>query len=211
MRLIFIHGAGGSHLNWLLITRELNEFNVINLDFPIMESIEEYENFYNKFIDQDTIIIAHSMGGAIGYYLSTVNDYVKSLVLVNSAIFEKIEPELEKEKICEKLYFYENFIEDCKKRNYLIFKNFQTLKKHIEILNKFDAFSYLEKFRERKISVFHIIGKQDKIIPFKILLKTSDLLNVKKNYTIENCGHMPHIEKPKEFLSALKDILINFN
>ncbi|MCS7245327.1 MAG: alpha/beta hydrolase [candidate division WOR-3 bacterium] len=209
MKLIFIHGAGGSHLNWLLITRELKQFHVINFDFPTLESIEEYENFYGKFIDQESIIIAHSMGGAIGYYLSIVNNYIKSLVLVNSAIFEKFNVELEKEKICERLYFSKELVEDCKKRNYLIFKNFQTLQKHIEILNKFDAFFYLEKFRERKIPAFHIIGKSDKVVSFEVLKKTSNLLSVKKNYIIENCGHMPHIEKPKEFLHALKDILIN--
>jgi len=96
------------------------------------------------------------------------------------------------------------------KKDYLIFKNLDVLKNHIEILNKFNPFKYLETFKRKKLLCFHIIGKNDKLIDIENLIKTSEILNC-KNYFIEECGHMPHIEKPKEFLEILKNILININ
>ncbi|MEO0143716.1 MAG: alpha/beta hydrolase [candidate division WOR-3 bacterium] len=211
MQLIFIHGAGGSHLNWLLITRKLKNFKIVNIDLPISESIENYEKFFKAILNEDSIIIGHSMGGAVGYYLSVVFDRIKGLVIINSAIFDKFDIDLSKNEICERLYFSKKLIDDCKRRDYLMFKNSQLLKNHLEILNKFDAYKYIEKFLKKNLKAFHIIGENDKLVPIESLLKTSNLLNVIRNYFISECGHMPHIEKPDEVLRILKDIFIYFN
>ncbi len=210
MKLIFIHGAGGSHLNWLLITRRLENFNIVNVDLPISESIENYEYFFKSYLNEASLIIGHSMGGVIGYYLATVFENVKGLVLVNSAIFEKFKIDLSKNEICEKLYFSKKFVEDCKKRDYLMFKNYQILQNHLYILNKFDAYKYIQKFKEKNLRTFHIIGENDKLVSIESLLNTSKFLNVKRDYFISECGHMPHIEKPDEFLRIFKEIIINF-
>jgi pimeloyl-ACP methyl ester carboxylesterase len=210
MKLFFIHGAGGSHLNWLLITRELKNFEIINVDLPKANSIESYANYFKNYFNSNVIIIGHSMGGLVGYYFTTIFDNVQALILVNSAIFQKFDLNLNKDKICERLYFSQRLIDDCKKKDYLIFKNLDVLKNHIEILNKFNPFKYLETFKRKKLLCFHIIGKNDKLIDIENLIKTSEILNC-KNYFIEECGHMPHIEKPKEFLEILKNILININ
>jgi pimeloyl-ACP methyl ester carboxylesterase len=210
MKLFFIHGAGGSHLNWLLITRELKNFEIINVDLPKANSIESYANYFKNYFNSNVIIIGHSMGGLVGYYFTTIFNNVQALILVNSAIFEKFNLNFDKEEICEKLYYSQRLITDCKKRDYLMFKNSDVLKNHIEILNKFNPFKYLETFKRKNISCFHIIGKNDKLIDIESLIKTSEILNC-KNYFIEECGHMPHIEKPKEFLEILKNILININ
>ena len=210
MKLFFIHGAGGSHLNWLLITRELKNFEIINVDLPKANSIESYANYFKSYFNSNVIIIGHSMGGLVGYYFTTIFDNVQALILVNSAIFQKFDLNLNKDEICERLYFSQRLIDDCKKRDYLMFKNLDALKNHIEILNKFNPFKYLETFKRKKLLCFHIIGKNDKLIDIENLIKTSEILNC-KNYFIEECGHMPHIEKPKEFLEILKNILININ
>jgi pimeloyl-ACP methyl ester carboxylesterase len=210
MKLFFIHGAGGSHLNWLLITRELKNFEIINVDLPKANSIESYANYFKSYFNSNVIIIGHSMGGLVGYYFTTIFNNVQALILVNSAIFQKFDLNLNKDEICERLYFSQRLIDDCKKKDYLIFKNLDVLKNHIEILNKFNPFKYLETFKRKKLLCFHIIGKNDKLIDIENLIKTSEILNC-KNYFIEECGHMPHIEKPKEFLEILKNILININ
>jgi pimeloyl-ACP methyl ester carboxylesterase len=210
MKLFFIHGAGGSHLNWLLITRELKNFEIINVDLPKANSIESYANYFKSYFNSNVIIIGHSMGGLVGYYFTTIFDNVQALILVNSAIFEKFDLNLNKDEICDKLYFSQRLIDDCKKKDYLMFKNLDVLKNHLEILNKFNPFNYLETFKRKKLLCFHIIGKNDKLIDIENLIKTSEILNC-QNYFIEECGHMPHIEKPKEFLEILKNILININ
>jgi pimeloyl-ACP methyl ester carboxylesterase len=210
MKLFFIHGAGGSHLNWLLITRELKNFEIINVDLPKANSIESYANYFKSYFNSNVIIIGHSMGGLVGYYFTTIFNNVQALILVNSAIFQKFDLNLNKDEICERLYFSQRLIDDCKKKDYLIFKNLDVLKNHIEILNKFNPFKYLETFKRKKLLCFHIIGKNDKLIDIENLIRTSEILNC-KNYFIEECGHMPHIEKPKELLEILKNILININ
>ena len=208
MKLFFIHGAGGSHLNWLLITRELKNFEIINVDLPKVNEIENYVDYFKNHFNSEVVIIGHSMGGSVGYYFSTIFDNIQMLILVNSAIFEKFNLNLDKDEICEKLYYSEKFVNDCKKREYLIFKNSDILRNHIEILNKFNPFKYLGKFKRKNILCFHIIGKNDKLVSIEKLLETSEILNC-KNYFIEECGHMPHIEKPNEFLKILKNILVN--
>jgi len=210
MKLFFIHGAGGSHLNWLLITRELKNFEIINVDLPKANSIESYANYFKNYFNSNVIIIGHSMGGLVGYYFTTIFNNVQALILVNSAIFQKFDLNLNKDEICERLYFSQRLIDDCKKKDYLMFKNSDILKNHLEILNNFNPFKYLETFKRKKLLCFHIIGKNDKLIDIENLIKTSEILNC-KNYFIEECGHMPHIEKPKEFLEILKNILININ
>ncbi len=210
MKLIFIHGAGGSHLNWLLIVRELKDYKIVNLDLGISDSIESYENLFKGHLNESSILICHSMGGAIGYYLSTKYDNIKLLILLNSSIFDKFKIELNKDEICERLYFSKKLIDDCKMRDYLMFKNSIVLKNHLEILNKFNGYNYLNDFRKHCLKTIHIVGKNDRLVGIESLLKTSSLLNA-ENYFIDDCGHMPHIEKPNEVLSILKNILININ
>jgi len=116
MKLFFIHGAGGSHLNWLLITRELKNFEIINVDLPKANSIESYANYFKNYFNSNVIIIGHSMGGLVGYYFTTIFNNVQALILVNSAIFQKFDLNLNKDEICERLYFSQRLIDDCKKR-----------------------------------------------------------------------------------------------
>ena len=99
MKLFFIHGAGGSHLNWLLITRELKDFEIINVDLPKAEEIESYSNYFKNYFNSKVIIIGHSMGGLVGYYFTTIFNNVQSLILLISAILKKFNFNLNKNEI----------------------------------------------------------------------------------------------------------------
>ena len=75
--MVFIHGAGGSHLDWSAEWRRLPQANALLLDLPGhgkssgdgRESIQHYAEDIIKFLDaldlQQVIVAGHSMGGAI--------------------------------------------------------------------------------------------------------------------------------------------------
>ena len=217
--LLFIHGAGGSHINWLLVLKLLpDSYRKIALDLPghykntmpLPPRIEDYATFVVRFIEEHigepVVIVGHSMGGAVSYLTSVFAPHlIEKIILVNSAIFTKKERfgKLTKERICERLFHSQKFIEDCRRRNVQIAEDLSIPEHDLNILKRFDPFQYLEKFDKE---CHHIIGKNDKVVTLSALLHTSSLLGC-NNYFIEESGHMPMIEKPKEFVEVLHRIL----
>ena len=94
LKLLFIHGAGGTSSKWRKLKVELDRTDLVYsiIDLPghgkdkriVPESIEDYARIINEEIKEDTIIVGHSMGGLIGIEVTVRNNNVKGLVLINS-------------------------------------------------------------------------------------------------------------------------------
>ena len=216
---VFVHGAGGSHINWLLVLKLLSDdYRKIALDLPghyknplpLPDTIEDYGlflvNFLTEYVGEPAVLVGHSMGGSVVYLASIFSPgMVDKVILVNSAIFSRKERfgRLTKERICERLFYSPKFIEDCKRRNVQIAGDLSIPEHDLDILKKFDPYRYVEKFDR---PCHHIMGKNDKVIPFSSLIHTSSILGCSSHY-IEEAGHMPMIEKPREFVDILERLL----
>jgi pimeloyl-ACP methyl ester carboxylesterase len=97
---VFIHGAGMSHLCWALYTRYYahNGFNVLTIDFPAhgfstgepLTTIESMADFVNAVLDhyavKDCRLVGHSMGSLVAIEAAYRNqERVKHLALIGCA------------------------------------------------------------------------------------------------------------------------------
>jgi len=101
LTIIFIHGAGGTPAVWRLQTSHFDDSVAIELPgHPTgtgFNSIEEYAQTVRGRIDlQDwgkTIVVGHSMGGAIALELALGNRDLRGLVLVGTGARLRVLPE----------------------------------------------------------------------------------------------------------------------
>ena len=97
---VFIHGAGMSHLAWSLFTRYYahNGFNVLTIDLPghgystgdLRTSIESMADYINQVLDHfavsDCRLVGHSMGSLVAIETAhRASERVKSLALIGCA------------------------------------------------------------------------------------------------------------------------------
>jgi pimeloyl-ACP methyl ester carboxylesterase len=52
-----------------------------------------------------------------------------------------------------------------------------------------------------------VSGKQDKVVPLCTAQLFHDKIVGSKLTALDNCGHMPMIEKPREFMGAVQSFL----
>ena len=98
--MVFIHGAGMSHLVWALYTRYYahSGFNVLSVDLPghglsggaLRNTIESMADFINALLDHfavtDCRLVGHSMGSLIAIEAAhRCPDRVKQLILIGCA------------------------------------------------------------------------------------------------------------------------------
>ncbi len=105
---VFIHGAGGSHLIWGKQVRALGEIaQAVALDLPGhnksgsrgRESIDAYSEVVLRFLDalgfERAVIIGHSMGGAIAQTLALSHpDRVAGLGLIGTGARLRVLPKI---------------------------------------------------------------------------------------------------------------------
>lgn len=221
LKLLFIHGAGGTRSKW----RSLKNFSssvyeVIDLpahgdnEFNIISSIQDYAAYIDQSIQEDTIVVGHSMGGLIAIELAARNKKVKGLVLAASfyelPVHPKILDKLADGEFPESLFHAsyskevsESFLEEERQELNLV---------PIEITHAdFQACTeYLEGravLSSLKIPICAILGSQDKLLP----RGAGDLLrNIKPDMhilEIEGSGHYVMLEKQEEFHNALNEFV----
>jgi len=101
LTIIFIHGAGGTPAVWRLQTSHFDDSVAVELPgHPTgtgFTSIEEYAQAVRDRIDQQdwgkTIVVGHSMGGAIALELALGNRDLRGLVLVGTGARLRVLPE----------------------------------------------------------------------------------------------------------------------
>src|SRR5690554_3718283 len=89
---LFIHGAGGTKNKWRRLHPYIEDLPTRYLDLPghgdnkdePCSSIEEYAERLSEQLEDDVIIVGHSMGGLIGIELAKRSSRVKAIVLASS-------------------------------------------------------------------------------------------------------------------------------
>ncbi|WP_458413752.1 alpha/beta fold hydrolase [Schinkia sp. CFF1] len=215
---LFIHGAGGSATKWRKVPQFLKEESAIYLDLPghgqdrsiCPSTIEEYASVLSKDVQEDVIVVGHSMGGLIGLELAAINENVKGLILVCSHYEMPVHPSF-LEKLAEGIYPL-NFLH----ASYAKSVDQELLKEELEELELLSIRTALSDFEccnkykngtevlnQLNIPILGIYGSEDRLIPNdakeKLLLQKHEATT----RTIEASGHFVMLEKAKVFTQEI--------
>jgi len=218
--LLFIHGAGGAHSNWLALIKQLQPRRCIPLDLPGhglssgdgCDTIEEYASLAKDFVaaflpDTKTIAVGHSMGGLVATCFASQNpDSVAGLILISSSFSPPSPPPSNvptKEEICRMLYSGEELIQECIEKRLFMLDRPEVLLKDLQASARFDYTRYPVS---KNIPAFVITGEKDIRATLQSILIAADFLGAKLKI-IPSCGHMPMIEKPGPTGEAIRQFL----
>jgi pimeloyl-ACP methyl ester carboxylesterase len=215
---LFIHGAGGTKSKWRLLQTEINSVTDKYVDLPgrgdcLVENhltIEEYADYLNKEIKEETIVVGHSMGGLVGIELAAKNNYVRGLVLVAShfhlPVHSKVLAKLKEGSFPEGL-FYGSYSKDVSTG--LLDQERKEIN-HVSIERTYSDFKACDEYTKGKetfsrlnIPILGLYGEVDRMLPETA---SDELMTANKKVTIEmvnNSGHYVMLEQPKTVADSL--------
>lgn len=186
--------------------------------------------FWKSYIQQPVILVGASMGGAAAIdFTLTYPEAVAKLVLLDSAGLGK-QPIVGKFMFSPLDYWATEFLRNPKVRQNIskaayYDKSFANLDAqtcaalHLKCTNWNQALiaftksggygSFADKVKNIRQQTLILWGRQDKILGTKDADKFTKLIQGNRLVWIENCGHVPHLEKPEltaqEILSFCDD------
>ncbi len=227
--LVFIHGSGGDHTNWVQQYTPLKEqFSIAALDLPGHgrsqgpgeQEVSAYVEWVKKILDSlgicKPIMIGHSLGAAI--CLSFVIRYPDAATAVvpvggrvkmpvNTAILEGLKQDPDAViALAAKLSVAKANRERCSE---LLRESLARVNPRI-ILDDFIACSGLditEAAAEIRIPALVVCGAEDKMTPPPLSQFIRDCIPEAKLAMIEGTGHFVMLEDPKAFNAVLIDFV----
>lgn len=221
LKLLFLHGAGGTKSKWRKLKVELDHTDIMYsiVDLPghgedeneVPERIEEFAAQINEEINSNVIIIGHSMGGLIGIEVAATNENVKGLVLINSHYQLPVHPKV-LEKLSSEAPFPESFFRASygqavdpilleEERNELHYNSKATIVKDFTSCATYK--NGKSQVSRLNIPLLAVYSSEDQLIP-----KTAEeeLLEVAKKLAIakiDGAGHYLILEKSEELFSRI--------
>ncbi len=218
--MLFIHGAGGAHSNWLALVKQLQPRRSIAIDLPGhglsggdgQDTIEAYatsvRNFLDNFMPETKVVsIGHSMGGLVATCLASQNPEITAGLILVSSGFQPPYPPPSKaptqEEICRFLYADEELVKKCLTQRLFMLDRPDVLLNDLQASAKFD---YLRYPLAKSIPAFVITGEKDIRVSIAASLTAADFLGAKLEI-IPSCGHMPMVEKPVQTAQVIRKFL----
>lgn len=229
---IFLHGLFGSPDNWLTIMDDLSaHYRFYALQLPIdfssnrqyqsFRSLSQLTDFVARFMDEmaldRAVLCGNSLGGqlALDYYLQHP-ERVEKLVLCGSAgLFERslaggrlrlsrglvhdqaceifFDPAIVTEELVDEIY---GMLCDRNYRRFLLRVAKATRDRNME-----------DELSAVRIPTMVIWGRNDSITPPFVAEQFRDGIHHAELAFLDNCGHAPPIERPREFARALHAFL----
>lgn len=226
--LVFVHGAGGSHLNWPPRLRRLAGANTYALDLPGhgqsegqgRTSISAYADFVAAFLEtlglEKVTLVGHSMGGATALdFALRYPEKLAGLVLVGSgarlrvapAILDGIRQDFQAavRLICD-YAFALDAPEQLKREGPR-----QMGQTHPDVLYgdfaACDAFDVMVRLGEIHCPTLAICGTADRLTPPKYSTYLRDNIPGAQLALIEDAGHMVMLEEPEAVNRAIADFV----
>ncbi len=224
MPLVFVHGAGSSHLIWALQLREFSkEHRTIAVDLsghgksedihgePSIElNYAEEVGALVRHLNLDRfILVGHSMGGgvAMSYTLKENVSKPKALVLVDTSCeldLSKLRRGLIKETLEDRVYFFKSRLFEHYTETYQLKKldddmrlaNPSVMARDLVACGKFNI---TERCGEIIIPVFVLVGSNDDIITPAIAAEFEKRLPRADIAVVKGADHIPMVEQPEEF------------
>ena len=227
--LILVHGLGSSSEVWRDALPHLSRaYRVIALDLPgygksdkprIEYSIEYYVAALNAFIGSlgagKVTLVGNSMGGWIAALTAADNPQsVSHLILVDSAGLRSDTPpsvNLNPATQAEYQTLLDTFFDDTSLvseamvvEQWKYRKSIQrTVQSTLESL-KTKGPPLDKRLKDIQTPTLIIWGRQDTVIPLVTANRFASGIRNAKLVIIHNAGHLPHVEKPREFSRAVK-------
>jgi pimeloyl-ACP methyl ester carboxylesterase len=224
--LVFVHGAGGSHLHWVPQLRRLAGANTYALDLPGhgqsegqgRTSISAYADFVAAFLEilrlEKVTLVGHSMGGATA--LDFALRYPKELaglVLVGSGARLRVAPailngirqdfEAAVRLICDYAFAFDA-PEQWKRLS-----RRQMGQTHPDVLYgdfaACDAFDVMDRLGEIRCPTLAICGTADRLTPPKYSTYLRDNIPAAQLVLVKGAGHMVMLEQPEAVNRAIAD------
>ena len=232
--LLLVHGAGGSRLHWPAELRRLPKAIVYTLDLPGhgrsegtgCNTISDYANTVAAFLDavgvEHTIVVGHSMGGAIAQMLAldfadpstgSGRDRVAGLVLVATGARLRVAP-----VILEGIQ--SNFEGAAELATHFAWGSGASpalielgrqaiLKAGPDVLlgdfTACDNFDVIKRLGEIKVPALVIVGAADQLTPPKYAHFLAEHIPNARLALIEEAGHMVMLERPAKMAQAVRD------
>ncbi|MFX1560081.1 MAG: alpha/beta fold hydrolase [Promethearchaeota archaeon] len=222
--LVFVHGAGSSHLIWALQLREFSkEYRTIALDLSGHGKSEDIEsdpsidlNYAEELgslirhLNLDRfILIGHSMGGGVVMSYSLKENVQKPLAMVlvdtsSDLDLSKFKTGLVKETLEDRVYFFKSRIFENYTDAYQIKKLDDEMRLANPLvmardLNTCSKFNITERLGEIDIPVFVLVGSGDDIITPAIAADFKKKLPRADIAVVKGADHIPMVEQEKEF------------
>lgn len=227
--LLLLHGAGGSRLHWPPQLRRMDGVTVYTLDLPGhgrslgsgCDTIECYAHAVVAFLEaadaHRTVVVGHSMGGAIAQLLALEHsDFVSALGLiatgarlrVSPAILESIRSDFDDAVTLITRYAWGPDADES-----LMELGREALEDTGPdvLLGDFlacDSFNVMERLEEIEIPVLAVCGTADALTPVKYARFLAKHIPDARLVTVEGAGHMVMLERPSEVSQAVTEFVM---
>lgn len=233
--LLFLHGMGGASDIWFQQIAKLKEdFHIISLTMPTVNSLEDATDGIIQILDEENIkqvnLIGTSMGGYIGqYFLNKYPTRLKKIVLGNTfppnGFYRKQNGKMRKiVPYLPEWLVMKNFRKNAAANVVSASENSELVKAYL--MEQYSGLMSKQQFMGRFDMVLeHFDMKNDAIkrsIPKLIIESNNDPLvnqnlrnQLKSNFreaavfTFADKGHFPYLNQPTEYNKVLLDFLQN--
>jgi pimeloyl-ACP methyl ester carboxylesterase len=227
--LLLLHGLMGALSNWEGVIEEFKgKYKVVIPMLPIydlpllttgVKSLAKYVHKFIKYKEYDQVILlGNSLGGHVGLiYALSHQEMVKALVLTGSSglyenafggSFPKRESyDFIKEKVQITFFDPETATKELVDEVYEIVNNRHKVIRILAMAKSAIRHNMSKDLSKIKIPVALIWGKNDKITPPEVAEEFNLLLPDSELTWIDQCGHAPMMERPKEFNETLVKFL----
>jgi pimeloyl-ACP methyl ester carboxylesterase len=226
---VFVHGAGGTHLDWPAELRRLPEANAIVPDLPGhgrspvpgRQTVSAYAADVIALLDAlklaKVIVAGHSMGGAIAMTMAlNYAERVQGLILVGSSAKLGVHPDILNGFMSEmrrtvtqlvELYYGRTGTDSMWRRSTqrLMEYNPTILTQDYAACNLFDLRTQVEFIRQPTLILG---GTDDKLTPYKFSEFLHEKISGSQLVKVEGGGHMMMLEQPDFVAEAVRKRLL---
>ncbi|MCB0036663.1 MAG: alpha/beta hydrolase [Anaerolineales bacterium] len=225
LHLLFVHGAGGSHLLWPGELRRLKTISCYAIDLPghhksprpSCHTIAQYATAVSEFVEamglQQVVVLGHSMGGAIAQQLAiTPPAWLSGLILVGSApqmpvspaILEQIHTDFPAVADFITKYGWAKQTKSLLKgmgRKMLLEQDPDVVYHDFYACNQFDVRAEVAQIQ---LPTLIIGGQYDRMTPLKQSNYLHEQIKGSQLVIIEGAGHHLMLEKPREVAQVVE-------